>query len=317
MQGSGTSYAYSGETTEWEDILIKKGITTKSEVLINKGLNPFDVSLLLIIIRLCFKSVNFSLKTKRRRNPKMSVIILMIWIWRNLTNWRFSLNCWIESNVCSRNTFQEDEEFSDTHMLDQYRQRRLQELQKASALNRFGDYMEIVKDDWVREVTEGSNTSVVVVHLYENSMVECQLVDEAFLQLAPRFKYVKFLKIKYTQAIENWPERNLPTIFIYDQGALKTQILTLKQLGGKTMKTEGLSSWLTCPKKEFYWVSNIFLVDLEWFLVVNGILTDSELQENPRAEESRSASSSARKGKAGLYGAGRRTGFGSDDENDD
>jgi hypothetical protein len=43
MQGTGKSYAVSGETTEWEDILIKKGITTKEDVLLSKGLNPADV----------------------------------------------------------------------------------------------------------------------------------------------------------------------------------------------------------------------------------------------------------------------------------
>lgn len=42
-QGSSTSYAVSGEMTEWEDILIKKGITTKDSVLMGKGLNPLDV----------------------------------------------------------------------------------------------------------------------------------------------------------------------------------------------------------------------------------------------------------------------------------
>lgn len=46
MQGSSTTYAYSGETTEWEDILIKKGITTRTEVLLSKGLDPNDVSAL-------------------------------------------------------------------------------------------------------------------------------------------------------------------------------------------------------------------------------------------------------------------------------
>jgi len=38
------TYEISGETTEWEDILIKKGITTKENVLLGKGLNPLDVS---------------------------------------------------------------------------------------------------------------------------------------------------------------------------------------------------------------------------------------------------------------------------------
>jgi hypothetical protein len=40
---SGKSYEISGDTTEWDDILIKKGIRTKDEILIEKGLNPLDV----------------------------------------------------------------------------------------------------------------------------------------------------------------------------------------------------------------------------------------------------------------------------------
>ena len=39
----GTTYEKSGETTEWDDILIKKGIRTREEVLLGKGLNPDDV----------------------------------------------------------------------------------------------------------------------------------------------------------------------------------------------------------------------------------------------------------------------------------
>ena len=45
--GTGKTYAVSGETTEWEDILIKKGITTKEDVLMAKGLNPEDVRILM------------------------------------------------------------------------------------------------------------------------------------------------------------------------------------------------------------------------------------------------------------------------------
>jgi phage portal protein BeeE len=36
------TYAISGDTTEWDDILIKHGVTTKDEVLEKKGLNPRD-----------------------------------------------------------------------------------------------------------------------------------------------------------------------------------------------------------------------------------------------------------------------------------
>jgi hypothetical protein len=133
----------------------------------------------------------------------------------------------------------DEEEYSDSRVLDEYRQRRLVELKTIRFKNRFGDVTEIVKDDWVREVTDSSNNCIVIVHLYENHVVECSLVDEAMISLSRRFKYLKFLKIKSRQAIENWPERNLPSLFIYENGSLKTQMLTLKEVGGKTMKEAG------------------------------------------------------------------------------
>jgi Phosducin len=69
--------------------------------------------------------------------------------------------------------------------------------------------------------------------------VECKLVEEAMMRLAPKFKYVKFIKIRSTQAIENWPEKNLPTIFFYHGGELQTQLITLSSVGGKKMTAEG------------------------------------------------------------------------------
>jgi hypothetical protein len=38
------------------------------------------------------------------------------------------------------------------------------------------------------------------------------------MKLAPKFKYVKFVKIKSTQAVENWPESRCPTLFLYNEG---------------------------------------------------------------------------------------------------
>lgn len=49
MQGTGKSYEVSGENTEWEDILISKGITTQENVYLGKGLNPEAVSYLVIV----------------------------------------------------------------------------------------------------------------------------------------------------------------------------------------------------------------------------------------------------------------------------
>lgn len=156
---------------------------------------------------------------------------------------------------------QDDPDFSDTKVLEDYRAARLRQIQQERARNRFGDVVEIIKDEWISQVTEGSKAGYwVIVHLYQDSVIECRLVEEALQQLAPKFKYIKFLKIRSTQAIENWPERNLPTIFAYKNGSMQRQLLTLKEVGGKTMKP----------------------ADLEWWLVQKDIVTTSELEEDPR-----------------------------------
>lgn len=46
-----------------------------------------------------------------------------------------------------------------------------------AAAARFGELYEISKADWVREVTEASNSTSVVAFLYEDGMVECRVLE--------------------------------------------------------------------------------------------------------------------------------------------
>lgn len=117
-------------------------------------------------------------------------------------------------------------------MLQKYRMQRMQELKEAAMANRFGSLTEISKNDWVPEVTEGSNKCWVVAYLYQDSIVDCRIMEEALSALARKFPAIKFVKIRSTEAIDNWPNRNLPTVFIYKNGNLQHQIITLKQFNG-------------------------------------------------------------------------------------
>ena len=51
---TGKTYEISGELTEWEDIMINKGIKTRDQIFIEKGLNPEDVSAVLTENRFCY-----------------------------------------------------------------------------------------------------------------------------------------------------------------------------------------------------------------------------------------------------------------------
>jgi hypothetical protein len=56
---TGKTYEISGELTEWEDIMINKGIKSRDQIFIEKGLNPEDVSA--VLTENCFsRSIRFS-----------------------------------------------------------------------------------------------------------------------------------------------------------------------------------------------------------------------------------------------------------------
>ena len=71
----------------------------------------------------------------------------------------------------------EDEDDDEDKELKQYREKRLRELKQHAVKYRFGDVVGIGKDDWLREVTEASKAHWVIVHLYQDSVIECQLMD--------------------------------------------------------------------------------------------------------------------------------------------
>jgi hypothetical protein len=71
--------------------------------------------------------------------------------------------------------------------------------------------------------------------------MDCGLMEQAMTQLASQFMKIKFLKIRSTSAVENWPESNLPTIFAYHDGELQHQLFTLKSIGGSSMTSDGAS----------------------------------------------------------------------------
>eukprot|EP00624_Nannochloropsis_granulata_P002619 evm.model.NODE_23176_length_15026_cov_24.516239.2 len=185
--------------------------------------------------------------------------------------------------------------YDDDSVMAKFREMRLKEWKEKQARERYGDVVEICKDDWIREVTEGSKGGGgegqwVVVHLYQDRVEECRLLDEILREVAFKFKSLKILKILSTAAVENWPDRNLPTLFVYKDGVLKTQMLGLKKVGGRGVRA----------------------TDLEWWLAGEGIV-ETEMEENPREEEGRERRRGGFREKVG----GLRRGYAEDEEDDD
>ncbi|KAL7800143.1 putative phosducin-like protein [Trichoderma ceciliae] len=125
------------------------------------------------------------------------------------------------------------EEDEDDAFLEQYRQKRMAELSNLQKKSIHGSVYPISKPDYQREITEASNNGPVFVNLTSTSgNVESRVLSELWRQAAKEYGDIKFCEIRANQAIENYPDRNCPTILIYKKGDIVKQIVTLMTLGG-------------------------------------------------------------------------------------
>ncbi|EXF75302.1 phosducin family protein [Colletotrichum fioriniae PJ7] len=126
----------------------------------------------------------------------------------------------------------EDDE--DEAFLEQYRQRRMQELNELTKKALHGTVYPISKPEYSREVTEASNNGPVFVNLTSSlgTNVESRVLSELWKQAAQEYGEVKFCEMRADKAIENYPERNCPTILVYKNGDIARQVVTLVQMGG-------------------------------------------------------------------------------------
>uniref|UniRef100_D3TQL3 Viral IAP-associated factor n=1 Tax=Glossina morsitans morsitans TaxID=37546 RepID=D3TQL3_GLOMM len=133
------------------------------------------------------------------------------------------------------NELDELEDSEDEEILEHYRKQRIAEMKAFAEKAKFGAVGEISGQDYVNEVTNAGEGIWVVLHLYANGVPLCALIHHHMQQLAARFPQTKFLRSIATTCIPNFPEKNLPSIFVYHEGQLKKQLIGPTELRGEKL----------------------------------------------------------------------------------
>jgi len=126
------------------------------------------------------------------------------------------------------------EDLEDENFLEKYRQQRVQELASLTKKAVHGTVYPISKPEFVKEVTEASIDGPVLVNLTSGlgTNVESRILTELWRKAAREYGEVKFCEIRGDMAIEGYPDRNCPTILVYDKGDIVKQVVTLVLMGG-------------------------------------------------------------------------------------
>lgn len=162
------------------------------------------------------------------------------------------------------NDKEDDIDEDDERIFEEYRRQRLAELRAAQANARFGDVVEISKADYVTQVNNAGEGIWVILHIYKDGIPICKLINNYLTNLSRKFPQTKFLKSVSSVCIPNYPDKNLPTIFVYFEGDLKKQWIGPFAFGGMNLKQD----------------------ELEWMLAQAGaIQSDIEKPEKPEIKD--------------------------------
>ncbi|XP_021890351.1 phosducin-like protein 3 [Carica papaya] len=124
-----------------------------------------------------------------------------------------------------------EDDLDDDRFLEEYRKKRLAEMREAAKIIKYGSVIPISGSDFVREVSQAPPDVWVVVILYKEGFPECGLLMNCLENLATRYPATKFVKIISTDCIPNYPDYNLPTLLVYNNGAVKANYVGLHSFG--------------------------------------------------------------------------------------
>jgi len=130
----------------------------------------------------------------------------------------------------------EDEE--EERILLQMRMARIAEMKALQEKSKFGYVREITAVDYVQEVNKAGDDVFVVLHLYKQGIPLSALINEYMNRLAPKFPTTKFLRAISTTCIPNYPDKNVPTIFVYYEGQLRSQMVGPMEFRGMNLTIE-------------------------------------------------------------------------------
>ena len=217
------SVPFTSTTSEFHEACLQRGILTKEQTIVAKGATLEQA-------RRILEEENIA--TNQERTKVLSTTS--------------------ELNGNLRDVDESDQDDEDDLILEddpdyqaairKYRQSRLQDLESSKDKRRvFGDVQTISRVDWTREVNDASRGGTdmdpcwVVICLTGGLSEECSLTERAVYELSIKFIHVKFICIQSTAAIENWPSKNLPTLFLYFDGKCRHQLVGLESVGGPGM----------------------------------------------------------------------------------
>ena len=212
------STPFTTQLTDFDDALIKRGICSREQCLLAKGMSEDQVLDTLV-------AEEVELQTRAAEDTLRASLLD-----RELNPEKVREEIAANASTKELDELEEDDDFCDDAFLAKYREQRISELRDKQKMKKHGEVLEIQRDQWTREINASSNLSWVFVHLYEDHVRDCVVLNRVLAEIAKKHAQVKFVKIRAKTAVPDWPDNNLPAAYLYKDGEMRTQLVGSREI---------------------------------------------------------------------------------------
>jgi hypothetical protein len=225
--GGRPSYGFTASTTQFDEELIRRGIVTRQQALMAKGMTAAQAQELL-----------------QNNEPERSATT-------TTTKKANADDEDINDDGCE---FNDDEDEVDDEFVQEYRRKRLAAMMAAASSST--EPLQIDRTEWTRHVNEASQHRWVVICLTSSDTERTGRMEHAIRTIAhslgdtrstsftdptsdngddagtvvstPSSLPPSFVFIPAHSAIPNWPVSNLPSLFLYRHGTMQHELVRLR-----------------------------------------------------------------------------------------
>ena len=171
---------------------------------------------------------------------------------------------WMQRQIKADQFKDDDEEF-----LKQYHAKRMAEFRSNVPQKQFGSVVELNTRNFVLNVEREADNCNVIVHLYEDQIIACRVLNELLPFLANNYRHDKFFIMDVNEADPNFDVIGLPCLLVYRGGNLTHTFTRLN---------DEIPGWTSS--------SRATVRDLEEFLQIQEVLGEktNDLEEVSDAE---------------------------------
>lgn len=116
-----------------------------------------------------------------------------------------------------------DDDLMDDEFFQEYIKKKFMEMnKKLNSLPKFGEVKELTNDTFLTEIDNENKNVKILIHIYDQKIPECRLMNECLDQLSKDYVVVKFCKIRSAEInlSEKFKKIGCPALLIYQNGEL-------------------------------------------------------------------------------------------------